>query len=177
MIADADKVLQFGELVRALVHHLSGSDPGKLRQAPRRAWMRSGPLACYQVDAHIGGRDGNLYVVAYMPGIEASGSDIHFGMQLIATHYIATSSLERGRRPTHIISINDTGIQVVSHPQAIRSDGTPTGRTGAVGHYYGANLSQALQEFFVLLRGGTVEEARTPLGAIAKVALFRALHQ
>lgn len=173
MIDAAGRILRNKSVLRELLKSTETRDPGWLREAPHDDWKPPAGMECYRMDSWIG-EDNNVYIIAHLPGTEVYGEQPHFGVQLVAQRY-ATSCV-RGLlwHPVHILSVLDDGIQIVSVPQTM-CPGTkePTYHGGILYRYYGADWSLALQEFFTLMHGDTIAEARTVLGALAKVAIYQ----
>lgn len=173
MIEAAGSVLRHKSVLRELLKSTETRNPGWLREAPQKTWEPPAGMEGYHFDAWIG-EDNNVYIIAHLPGTAAYGEQPHFGVQLIAQKYATSCVYGLPLHPIHLLSVLDDGIQLVSVPQAM-CPGTrePTYHGGIMYRYYRSDWSLALQEFFALMRGDTIAEAQTVLGAMTKVAIYQ----
>lgn len=172
MIEAAGRILRNKNVIRELIQSTETRNSGWLREAPQKVWEPPTGLEGYHMDAWVG-EDDNIYIIAHLPKTEIYGEPPHFGAQLVAQKYATSCVYGLPLHPVHILSVIDDGIQLVSVPQAMCPDRTPTYHGGIMYRYYRSDWSLALQEFFILMCGGTIKETQTELGAVVKVAIYQ----
>lgn len=164
MIHEATNILQDRRTVRALIACLESGDPGPLAEAPGHRWKAPESLSAYHMSAYLGG-NGHIYVVACLPGISASSSEIHFGLCLVAIDWATRNISGIGERKVCFISITDTSIQTISLPPVL-IDGKYVAPDGQ-GRNYNAHSATDIAELLTILRGEFVEPC-TKLGQLAR---------